>query len=232
MQLGPSQMLRALMVAGAVAPAALGVFALGSGEAAEASASLGHCREYKSQAVYRSSTLVVAIVPTQRHDVYVGCLLRTGRHRAFLVVRPNLRVSFVTHGAWIVWERVQTTDSGQVASASIRGVNIRTNKRSPRVDTSAQLSGPVNGPPAQTMGDDDNLILVVGSNGYYAWVVSGPPADAGGPGVDAVYVADGHGGSVRVDLGPLDSVTRLAAHNTTVTWSNAGIHRHIRLGPR
>jgi hypothetical protein len=216
----------------AVTPAA-------STEVRSAAASNHHCRN--EQPLYASKYLVVAREMTEASDIYVTCWRKTNKHRvvAKFPAEDRQDVAFRAGGAWVVW-RYRTAATPMPATFDQMGsINARTGRHGPHVtvpvpgsDAPGRLTK-AEGPVAQDLGDGDPMQVFIASNGYYAWPVVGQlPDDEGGQSATAMYVATGHGGDARIDVGPgPDALRKMTISGTTLRWINNGTPRRAHLGP-
>jgi hypothetical protein len=127
--------------------------------------------------------------------------------------------------------------------STARSINVRSGRRGPVVSLPWQdplLNTPLDGPlPSDWTGNGGRLTLtVVADNGWYAWV-SQFAATRSGPLTDALYVPDGTGGDIRVDLsapfmgspGRRAGISSLKIHGSTITWVMDGTRKQLQLGP-
>jgi hypothetical protein len=164
-------------------------------------------------------------------DVWVACWKSTGVRRVIVRFPNEPRsplVSFAARRRWVAWQYfvgdsgLRSEDTGHMGS-----LNVKTGRRGPTVTSRTGIAGPTNGPVAETAGDNDDLIVAIASNGWYAWTTPGQESE-GGPRIHALYVSDGEGGSVRLDTG---GITYLAARGEFITWRNGGVRKRAHIGP-
>ena len=182
----------------------------------------------------------------------MACWTRTGQHE-LIASFPNPATDSYTidgiavDGPWLVWvEDVGTNtrvDPHPIQLTS-RSINVRSGRRGPVVSLPWRLpllNAPLDGPlPSDWGGLNGPLTLtIVANNGWYAWA-SEDAETTNGPLTDALYVPDGKGGDIRVDVSaPFSGVPRsghgissLKVRGSTITWVIDGVRKQLRLGPR
>lgn len=179
-------------------------------------------------------TVVVRNSNYNNKDVYVACWRPTGRTRVLGEVRLDSRGNatsilggFNFRGAWIGWGQDSHEADG---TDSIRSLNLRSGASGPAVDVpSESVAGQFDGPIYSLEWPFSNLVAMTYS-GRYAWVAKGK-ASPDGRWIDAVYAADGEGGSRRLGTAPLGAVRRIWIQNRTVFWRRGGTTRSAPLPP-
>lgn len=164
-------------------------------------------------------------------ELWLACWRPTGEVRRIATVavgedgRPTRSVDgFNFRGGWVVWAEISTESSG---AALMRSANIRTGAPGTVVkSTVSAAAGRTDGPVQDTEPPASRLVAVAYS-GRFAWVVTARSPE--GRLVDAVYVADGEGGSVRADAGKPGSIRRFGSSGNRAVWTRAGRQRSVSL---
>lgn len=202
--------------------------------ATQASAA-SRCDRFEDVIRTSPSKRTVVVRNSNRNDkiVYVACWTPTGKTRVLGEERLDSRgraTSFLGgfnfHGAWISWGQDSYEPGG---TDLMRSLNLRTGASGPEVDVPSESpAGPVNGP-IQSLEWPFSGLVALTYTGRYAWRAYGRTPD--GKAIDAIYSADGQGGSRRLGTAPPGAIRRVWIKNGTVFWRRGGRTRSALLPP-
>lgn len=165
-------------------------------------------------------------------EFWLACWRPTGAVRRIATVpvgedgRPTRSVDgFNFRGGWVVWAEISSDPSG---AASMRSANVRTGAPGTVVNSTMNAAAGRTDGPVQSTEPPASRLVAVAYSGRFAWVVVTARTPDGRL-VDAVYVADGEGGSVRADAGRPGSIRRFGSRGNRAVWTRAGRQRSISL---